>query len=287
MDPPSGVSLTSYRSDDSSWEMARRAPNSLLADHIEGYCGYEERGAPVRRREVPTGRVTMILSFEDTIDVLAMSNSVQSIGTFRSFVAGLDDGYGVTQHKGSQHGIQVDLAPLAAYRMLGAPMGEVASQVVELDALRGRAAGELTERLALKTSWEERFALLDETLLDWIDDGPTPDRAVIWAWRQMKRSHGNLNVATLAEEIGWSRRHFAARFREQVGLTPKPTGRVLRFRRAIELLTRGRPSTFADVAAESGYADQSHFVREFRALAGWTPTQWEAARLPEGQGLAG
>lgn len=42
---------------------------------------------------------------------------------------------------------------------------------------------------------------------------------------------GTLAIATLVEEIGWSQRHLAATFREQIGLTPKAAARVLRFER--------------------------------------------------------
>ncbi len=90
----------------------------------------------------------------------------------------------------------------------------------------------------------------------------------------------------LADEIGWSRRHFGARFRSQVGLAPKPTGRIMRFRRAVALLSRGGAGSIADLAATVGYADHSHLVREFHALGGCTPSQLVGAVLPEGGGVA-
>ena len=104
---------------------------------------------------------------------------------------------------------------------------------------------------------------------------------------QLERSHGQVPVNVLADEIGWSRRHFGVRFRQAVGLAPKPTGRVLRFRRATDLLTRGPVRSIADLAAACGYADHSHLVREFHSLAGCTPSQFVAARLPDEGGVAG
>lgn len=59
------------------------------------------------------------------------------------------------------------------------------------------------------------------------------------------------------------------------GLTPKHAARVIRFDRARRALHAGAV-TGAEVAAHHGYADQSHFVREFRALAGCAPGQWLA-----------
>jgi AraC-like DNA-binding protein len=241
---------------------------------VSGYTGYRERSSvAVRRREVPGGAIPLIISFGDRISVAA--GDAPAGRTYTSFVAGLHDVHTFTEHSGRQHGIQINLTPLGAYRLLGLPMGELANQVVELDALRGRVVAELVERLAVAPSWPAAFDILDGVLAGWIADGPDVDPAVAWAWDQLTRSHGLVPVGLLADEIGWSRRHLVSRFRQQVGLPPKATGRVLRFRRAVELL--GLPGSIADVAAECGYADHSHLVREFRSLAGCTPSELVAS----------
>jgi AraC-like DNA-binding protein len=286
--PADGVSVASYEGDGFSWTMAHARSHPALAGVVAGpYCGYVEHADdPFRRREVATGQVAMIISFGEPIDVVEMSHSTSGGRRLTSFVAGLHDGYAVTQHAGSQHGVQVDLTPLGAARLLGGPH-EVANECVALDDLLGRFAGELTDRLASAPGWGARFALLDRVLLDRAAEGPEPDPAVVWAWGQLERSHGQVPVSVLAEEIGWSRRHFGTRFRAQVGLAPKPTGRVLRFRRAVDLLRAGPIRSIADLAAACGYADHSHLVREFHALGGCTPSQLVGAQLPDGGGVAG
>jgi AraC-like DNA-binding protein len=62
---------------------------------------------------------------------------------------------------------------------------------------------------------------------------------------------------------------------------------VLRFRRALALLAAPGGAPWAEVAVACGYYDQAHLNREFRALAGRTPTALLASRLPDGGGLAG
>ncbi|HEX6568581.1 MAG TPA: helix-turn-helix domain-containing protein [Acidimicrobiales bacterium] len=285
---PANVSVANHEGDGYSWTMARARAHPALAGVVAGpYCGYAEHAdAPFRRREVATGNVTLIISFGEPIDLVHMTRSTSGGRRLTSFVAGLHEGYAITEHHGRQHGVQVDLTPLGAGRLLGAPH-EVANECVALDDLLGRFAGELTDRLASADGWAARFALLDRVLLDRVAEGPEPDPAVVWAWGQLERSHGQVPVAVLADEIGWSRRHFGARFRAQVGLAPKPTGRVLRFRRAVALLESGPVRSIADLAAACGYADHSHLVREFHALGGCTPSQHVDALLPDGGGVAG
>jgi AraC-like DNA-binding protein len=96
---------------------------------------------------------------------------------------------------------------------------------------------------------------------------------VAWAWRQLATSHGCVAIGDLADETGWSRRHLTVRFKEQVGLAPKRTARVLRFARAVRLLTAWGSGRIGHVAAECGYADHSHLSREFTRLAGCSPSE--------------
>jgi AraC-like DNA-binding protein len=285
---PRAVTIDRHDSAETAWELAHGAPDPFLAGSVRGYCGYVERSTtPVQRREVPHGGVVLILSFGDPIDVVTEKGSTPRRRRLRSFVAGLHDAPVVTRYEGTQHGVQIDLTPLGAYRLFGLPLRELANQAVELDAVRGREIDRLIDRLVSEPGgWEARFEIVDLMLGNWLADGADPDRSVAWAWHQLEQSHGAVAVADLADEIGWSRRHFASRFREQIGLAPKPTGRVLRFRRAVDLIGRLPGRTIADVAAAAGYADHSHLVREFRALAGCAPSELLAARMPDGGGVA-
>ncbi len=283
-----GVRIVHHEDESSSWTMAHGRAHPALAGVVDGpYCGYVERTeGRFRRREVASGQVAVIISFGEPINVVEMSDSTSAGRRLTSFVAGLHHGYAVTEHHGTQNGVQLDLTPLGAARVLGSPH-ELANECVALDDLLGPFAGELTDRLASAPDWAARFALLDQVLLARMAHGPDPDPAVAWAWHQLERSNGQVPVNVLADEIGWSRRHFGSRFRSQVGLAPKPTSRVLRFRRAVEVLQAGRVRSIADVAATCGYADHSHLVREFRALAGCTPSQLVGNLLPDSGGVAG
>ena len=72
-----------------------------------------------------------------------------------------------------------------------------------------------------------------------------------------------------------SHRRFVELFRRDVGLGPKQLCRVLRLGRALRLASSGVPA-WAHVASTAGYCDQSHLVREFRTIAGVSPTEWAA-----------
>jgi AraC-like DNA-binding protein len=260
------------------WELVTRRPHPALAPLVHrGYLGYVEDGAPVRRLEVPHQAIPVILNLGPAIAVSGRERA-------GSFVAGLHDRAVTTEHAGRQLGIQMDLTPLGARRLLGVPMGELARRVVELEAV---LPGGLTDRLADADGWEARFDLLDAVLLARLHAAPAPPPDVAFAWSRLCQTHGAIRIAQLCEELNCSRRHLSGRFAEDVGLPPKAVARILRFRRVLTLLdAEGGAARFADVAVAGGYCDQSHLNRDFRQLASCTPAEYLASRLPEGLGVA-
>jgi AraC-like DNA-binding protein len=263
-----------------SWELVHGTPHPALRGHVLRYCGYaEDTAAPLARREVPAPEVTVIVSFGPEIDVGGER--------FGSFAAGFDDAYAETRHAGHQRGLELKLAPLAVRRLLGVPASELSGRVVPLDALLDRGGRELVARVQNAPDWPERFALLDAGLRDRLDRTPRVAGDVAHAWQRLAAAHGAIGIAALADELGWSRRRFGERFREHVGLAPKTAARVLRFRRVLELLAREDGPGLAAIAQASGYYDQAHLNRDFRAFTGGSPRAYLARLLPDGGGMSG
>lgn len=272
--PP--VRVERYSSPQGSWELAVAPSGVGLGD----YCGYREQGAAMRRRELPHDGYTLILSFGDELTVAAASGGVS--GRYTSLLAGLHDRAVVTGHDGIQHGIEIRLPPLTAYRLLGRPLTELTNAVVELPEVLGPGTDRLVQRLAGAPDWSSRFALLDDEFAARLAGTDPPAAEIAWALARLRRHHGRLPVGPLATATGWSQRHFTARFRAQVGMAPKQFARVLRFQHAVGRM-RGAPEPcWAEIAAAAGYYDQPHLNREFRELAGVTPGELFAAALPGG-----
>lgn len=78
------------------------------------------------------------------------------------------------------------------------------------------------------------------------------------------------SVDALAGTACLGKKQFERLFRECVGMNPKEYGRVVRFQRSLRMMQLGSRD-YADIAYSNGYADQSHFIREFRQFSGLTP----------------
>lgn len=164
--------------------------------------------------------------------------------------------------------LQVRLSPLVAHTLLGAS-SQLGGTVVDLDELWGRDAERIQEQLRAARSWDERFELADAALTRRHDARRAIDSEVAFAWDQLIASRGRVRIERLAGAVGWSRKRLWSRFVSQIGLTPKRAARLVRFDDAAHRLAAGQSAAL--VAAESGYADQSHLHRDVMAFAGMTP----------------
>ena len=220
---------------------------------ITRIVAYQARDAPMSRVEVPTLDVALILSYGPTMRVDGR--------TMSSFLVGMWDRPALTEHDGDAHGLQIDLTPAVAYALVGGRMDELTNTVIPLDDLDVVDVERLLET--------DGGAAADE-LASVVQRGPRVSREVDWAYRELKREPAT-RIARIAEEIGWSRSHLVDRFRREVGLSPKRFARLVRFRSAFDRLGS---APLAIVAAECGYADQSHLTHEFREMAGDTPSAY-------------
>ena len=280
-------------------EHARRRPARPLRPYIAWYTGYRQRGfAPAVHRGLPSPFLTLIITLDEPLSMLAHADPAQPPGDFVTLLGGLHSVPALITHDGAQSGIQVALRPLGSRALLGLPAGELADIDVTADSVLGSAGTGLRERILAAPDWESRFAVLDEVLLGLVAGlrglaapaaqvSPEVAPEVAWAWARLLRAGGDVRVSELADQTGWSARHLNSRFRTEIGLTPKAAARVVRFSRARRLLAQAAnepPShdlkshdlKLADLAVECGYFDQAHLAREFRSLAGLPPSRWLA-----------
>ncbi|MFZ3568502.1 helix-turn-helix domain-containing protein [Streptomyces sp. BH097] len=231
-------------------------------------AGFSDRAAGLRNLQlIPHPSVTLAFNLGDA--PLSVHDGTGQRSCER-LVVGLAPG---TVRAAGERGfacLQLRLSPLLAHAVLGAPCGPY-GETVDLDALWGRAAAErLQDRLRAAASWPERFAVAERALALRAEEGRALSPEVSYAWRRLAACHGRVRVERLAHETGWSRKRLWSRFRTQVGLTPQHAARLVRFDRAAHRLAAGAPPS--RVAAESGYADQSHLHRDVRAFTGATPS---------------
>ncbi|MFI9503360.1 helix-turn-helix domain-containing protein [Nocardia sp. NPDC052566] len=272
-------------------EFAVRAPHPRLADHVVIYVGQDfTHPNPIRRRVGALNTVTLAIDFEQS-QRREMIGPV--IGPWRrsgSPVTGPSDQPMMFEQSGREFGMNIELTPLGAYALFGLPLCALTNLSVDLADLLGAHGRRLTEQLAETPGWAARFDLLDDHLTTHLGRGPDLPPQVYGAWQRLIATSGNIAIGALADETGWTRQHLRRMFRQHIGLPPKTVARIARLHRTVRIMTLPG-ARLPQIAEESGYFDQSHLNHDFRALTGYSPTEFSALfdsghRVFMGAGLA-
>jgi AraC-like DNA-binding protein len=130
----------------------------------------------------------------------------------------------------------------------------------------------IVERLVNTPSDPERIELIKQFLVKMIlSNGRQLDPEIQMAVSKFSQPDHARNICQIRETLNMSERTLLRKFESQVGVSPKVFSNICRFRRSFDKLESGKYDKLADIAFESGYADQSHFIRSFKEFAGETP----------------
>jgi len=223
---------------------------------------------------LPTGLMHLAIRLGDAPLRLLDPHAGTVLTPGHAVVGGARDRYYVkdTSHPAPSVGAQ--LHPGAALALFGLPAAALAGRHVPLEALLGDGASRLRERLLQELLPQRRIDLLETFLAMRLPRARGLHPAVAESLALFARGD---SVAAAVKRSGYSHRHLGALFVDAVGLTPQRYRRVLRFQRALDASRRHPGLSWARLAHDAGYSDQSHLVREFVDLAGLRPGDYRRA----------
>jgi AraC-like DNA-binding protein len=239
-----------------------RRPARALADLVS--CAWIQRvspdAAPYKHRTTPNGSVELVCRVGSVPQIVGpLTRPMTELRAPGSTVVG------------------VRFHPGAAACVLGVPPSELADLVLDADELWGSPAVAAGDRVAESALPWEGVALLEQLIAGRLADADGPDPLVANAVRRLMHGPAD-DVGLLRSSLYLSERQFRRRCQATIGVAPKALHRMLRFQgflaRIQVALARGRKPAdggLARLAADAGYADQSHLTRECVRLTGVTP----------------
>jgi AraC-like DNA-binding protein len=174
----------------------------------------------------------------------------------------------------------VKFRPGAFLPFLGRPLSSITDSMLSAEQLWGAAAAELATRMTAACGVDELVALGEAFLRErW----PAPDPQVGFVGdivAALLHDRTISRVDDVTERFGITPRTLQRLFQRYVGVSPKWVLRRYRLHEAAAVLAREQHRPWAEVAADLGYFDQSHFIRDFTAAIGITPVAYaQACRL--------
>ncbi|MFJ9781568.1 DUF6597 domain-containing transcriptional factor [Amycolatopsis sp. NPDC101161] len=176
--------------------------------------------------------------------------------------------------EGRVQGLGVRFRPGCFRAFLGRPVSDITDRAVPLADVFGRKAIEAAESVQNAADDTQMVHAVDNLLIaNPVELSPAARRAAE-AVESIARDPGITRVAQLCADTGLTTRSVQRLFAEHVGCTPKWAIRIYRLNDAAQRITTEGEPDYAGLAVRLGYSDQSHFIRDFRAVTGQPPAEY-------------
>ncbi len=258
-----------------------RTPAPPLDPFVESiwFCEIDPRPFALER-VLPSGAAQLIVNLkEDQTRIYRTAPNGCAVSTCSGAVlSGAASKYAVIDTAEQECVAGVAFRPGGAIAFFPQPAHELTNADTPLEFLWGRSrALELRDALLEAGSPQHRLDVLERALLRAFNRREIHP-AVGLALDFFAERPGIARVGAVADRTGLSARRFIDCFKSSVGLAPKQYCRILRFQQALAHAEHGRLVDWTRIALDCGYFDQAHFIHDFRAFSGITPTVYGAAR---------
>jgi AraC-like DNA-binding protein len=158
---------------------------------------------------------------------------------------------------------------------------DVTDRIVPLGQALGTDEAALLRQVTAEPGEAARVALLAAALEQAVDpERRLPAAEVAGVARLAEEDRAVRRLGDLCERSGIGARTLQRMFLQYAGVSPTWVLRRYRLLEAAESVREGKPVSWAEIAADLGYADQAHLTRDFRAAIGQTPTAYAESQSP-------
>lgn len=160
--------------------------------------------------------------------------------------------------------------PGMAYKFFQVPMHTLSDTTAPLSDIWNNLAEEIEDKLACACNNETRVCVVQNFLLEQLASAKI-DFQMDYCLQQAQLSGGSVSVSKLTNDAGISQRHLSRKFQQYIGLSPKEYLRVYRFMQSLGYMKKYPVLSLTEIAYKSGYYDQAHFNRDYKAYTGYAP----------------
>jgi AraC-like DNA-binding protein len=264
-----------------TWCLTRAQPSADLVG-VQEYWEVKGRLSPFREAVLPNGYVELMINLGPAHRVF------EGPGTGlweHSWFSGVQERSIFIESLDGTHLVSIRMHPLGATQLFGFAVPVAANSIIALEKLIGPDARDLRAKLLAADCPSARFVVLETLLRERRMLSLSVPAFVREAATRLEQTHGLLRVGALHEELDVSRKHLAVSFNRYVGVSAKRYARIQRFVWTVERLRSATEVEWSRMAAEAGYSDQSHLVRDFRRVGAASPTEYLRRFAPDGDAL--
>lgn len=242
--------------------------------------GYQPKS--IKERILPAGSSQLIINLKDMRFRHFKGVDTDDMREFdRAVIAGVQTSPIFLDARTRISTMGVVFRPGGIQALFSLSAGELSDQVISVSDVTDMDISALRQQLADAPTTNKKFCLLETFLTSILDPDFQPNPSVVFSARKIYNQNGKQPISEITEQVGYSRRRLSELFRETVGTSPKQFSCIQRFQQTLRLIRKYPEPDLSRIAHDSGYYDQAHFNRDFKALSGITPTEYIKSKTEE------
>nr|WP_068886758.1 helix-turn-helix domain-containing protein [Pedobacter panaciterrae] len=250
-------------------KFTRIDPDPQLDHIIECYwMMQDDNPEPRMEKIIPDGFTELIFNYGSPYK--AKTNGEWQLQT-QNLLAGQISSFFFLENTGPTGSFAIKLKPAALTQLFNLNMDQYLDKIVDLDTFPNPELAAMKEKLLPFKNEHDLKRVLDSYFIKLSKDiiaNPLKD-----ALDLIFSSNGTATVAEMLSTAKLSERQLERLFKKYIGLSPKYYSRIIRFNYIFQLI-KSKNSSWTEIVYQSGYYDQSHFIRNFKAFTGEDPASY-------------
>jgi AraC-like DNA-binding protein len=268
--------------------LARLLPSHLLLLNVMNYQTFQprpdldavikchwtlevpaEKNSP-KQRIVPDGCIEMIFILGD--DIKRYTSEDQYILQPRAMVLGQITEPFIVEPTGYVNSFAVRFYPYGFANFVTTQIKNLANSETPISVLFGdKPANDLEHKIISAPDTKQRIEIVENFLLHRLKDRTTIDNIVKATVETILQTEGGESIHSILKDQLSKRRQLERKFFNQVGISPKQLGKIIRLQTALKMMLNQQYESFTKIAYESKYYDQAHFTKDFKEFTGTNP----------------
>ncbi|MDO5615989.1 MAG: helix-turn-helix domain-containing protein [Cruoricaptor ignavus] len=250
-------------------------PHSDLASIVKFYWTLEVPFDPNHQKQkiVPDGCIEMTFNFGDKIrrytsenDFILHPNAMvmgQRTKSFDILPIGNVDTFAICFY------------PIGFVNFINTPLEKLVNKETPISELFGQTeANILEQQMVQATDTQKRIDIIETFFLKKLNEKNTISTIVKSTVDALFKANGTTAINVILKDDISKRRQLERHFRKQIGISPKQLSKAIRLQTTLHLLLNKTSETLTNIAYESDYFDQNHFIKDFKDLVGVTPKEF-------------